>query len=221
MDNVRTMTNEDVRQLAWSAPSSPATVDFSSLPHEPRNPAAESATLGALMLSERCADALLPALRSDHFTSRPHQDTLEAIRTVHASGRPVDPLLVHDQLRRQGRLAWGNIKAATFIHACLEATYFPGHGDTYAAAVVECAARRRVLQAGIRIAQAAARGSGDLPDLMRLVAGELHAVADEVTAHEQVARPRSCPVPLGDAVEEVRQQLALNRRPPDAHQLSV
>jgi len=196
------MTDEDVRQLAWSGLSSPATVDFNSLPHEPRNPAAESATLGALMLSKRCADALLPALRSDHFTSRPHQDTLEAIRSVHASGRPVDPLLVHDQLRRHGRLAWGNIKAATFIHACLEATYFPGHGDSYAAAVVECAARRRVLQAGIRIAQAASRGTGELPDLMRLVASELHAVGDEVTVHEQLRVQRRRPIPLAEAIEE-------------------
>jgi replicative DNA helicase len=205
------MTDEDVRQLAWSAPSSPATVDFNSLPHEPRNPAAESATLGALMLSKRCANALLPVLRSDHFTSRPHQDTLEAIRTVHASRRPVDPLLVHDQLRRQGRVAWGNINAATFIHACLEATYFPGHGDSYAAAVVECAARRRVLKAGIRIAQAASRGTGELPDLMRLVASELHAVGDEVTVHEQLRVQRRRPIPLAEAIEETLPHLASAR----------
>jgi replicative DNA helicase len=216
------MTDEDIRHLAWSAPTSPATVDFNALPHEPRNPAAESATLGALMLSKRCADALLPVLRTEHFTSQPHQETLEAIRAVQLSGRPVDPLLVHDQLRRQGRLAWGNIKAATFVHACMEATYFPGHGESYASAVIECAARRRVLQAGIRIAQAAAHGTGELPELMRLVATELHGVADEATAHDQVARSRSRLVPLGDAVEEVRQKVELNRRTQDApHQLSV
>lgn len=201
------MTDEDVRQLAWSAPSSPATVDFNSLPDEPRNPAAESATLGALMLSKRCADALLPALRSDHFTSRPHQDTLDAIRSVHASGRPVDPLLVHDQLRRQGRLTWGNIKAATFIHACLEATYFPGHGDSYAAAVIECATRRRVLQAGIRIAQAAARGTGELPDLMRLVATEIHEAADCVSAHAAMAGPPRAPIQVGTVIDGLRRHL--------------
>lgn len=196
------MTDQHVRRLAWAEPSTPAIIDFRNLPHEPRNPAAESATLGALMLSKRCADALLPALRSDHFTSRPHQDTLEAIRVVHASERPVDPLLVHDQLRRHGRLAWGNIKAATFIHACLEATYFPGHGNSYAAVVVECAARRRILQAGIRIAQAASRGTGELPELMRLVASELHAVGDEITVHEQLRAQRTRPISLAAAIEE-------------------
>ena len=206
------MTDQDVRRLAWAEPSTPASVDFRTLPNEPRNPLAESATLGALMLSKACVDALLPALRPDHFTSRPHQDTLEAIRGVHASGHPVDPILVHDQLRRSGRVAWGNVKAATFVHACLEATYFPGHGASYAATVIDCAARRKVLQAGIRIAQAAARGAGDLPDLMHLVAAELHAVADEVTAHEQVRVSRRQPIPLSAAIEETLPQLTSVRQ---------
>jgi replicative DNA helicase len=206
------MTDQDARRLAFAGPSSPATVDFRSIPNEPRNPAAESATLGALMLSKACADALLPALQAEHFTSRPHQDTLEAIRAVHISGRPVDPILVHDQLRRGGRVAWGNIKATTFVHACLEATYFPGHGASYAATVIECAARRRVLQAGIRITQAAARGAGDLPDLMRLVASELHAVADEVTAHEQVRVSPRQPMPLAAAIAETLPQLTSVRQ---------
>jgi replicative DNA helicase len=202
------MTDEEVRRFAFAGPSSPAAVDFRNLPNEPRNPAAESATLGALMLSKACADALLPVLQTEHFTSRPHQDTLEAIRAVHASGRPVDPILVNDQLRRAGRVAWGSVKAATFIHACMEATYFPGHGSSYAATVIECAARRRVLQAGIRIAQAAARGTGELPDLMRLVASEIHAVADEVTAHEGVRRPQRQPIRLAAAINEAIPKLA-------------
>jgi replicative DNA helicase len=202
------MTDEEVRRFAFAGPSSPATVDFRNLPNEPRNPAAESATLGALMLSKACADALLPVLQTEHFTSRPHQDTLEAIRAVHASGRPVDPILVNDQLRRAGRLAWGNVKAATFIHTCMEATYFPGHGSSYAATVIECATRRRVLKAGIRIAQAAARGTGELPDLMRLVASEIHAVADEVAAHEGVRTPQRQPIRLAAAVDEAIPKLA-------------
>jgi replicative DNA helicase len=159
------------------------------------------------MLSKGCADSLLPVLWADHFTSRPHQDTLEAIRAVHEAGRPVDPLLVHDQLRKQGRLAWGNIKAAPFIHTCVEATYFPGHAHNYAAAVLECAARRRLLQAGIRIAQAAARGVPDLPELMRLVAAEVHAVSDQVSTHLRIDRVGRAPVPLSDAVAELREQL--------------
>ena len=205
------MTDEEVRQLAWSGPSAPATVDFRSLPAEPRNPAAESATLGALMLSKRCADDLLPILETEHFTSRPHQETLDAIRAVHASGRPVDPLLVHDQLRRQGRLAWGNVKAAPFIHACLEATYFPGHGDSYASAVIECAVRRRVLQAGIRIAQAAARGTGELPELMRLVSSEVHKVADQVALHEEIGKPAHAPVRVGTVMATLRPELERQR----------
>lgn len=198
------MTSEDVRRLALAAPSSPTTVDFRSLPNEPRNPAAESATLGALMLSKACADGLLPVLLPEHFTTRPHQDTLEAIRAVHSSGRPVDPILVHDQLRRQGRVAWGDNKAATFIHACLEATYLPGHGRSYAALVLEYAARRRVLQAGIRIAQLAATGGRELSDVMSFVAAEVHRLADCVSAHTTLSAPSEGPVRIGAVIDELR-----------------
>ena len=197
------MTDENVRRFALAGPSAPATIDFRNLPNEPRNPAAESATLGALMLSKRCADDLLPLLETSYFTSRPHQDTLDAIRNVHESERPVDPLLVHDQLRRQGRVTWGTIKAATFIHACIEATYFPGHGDSYASIVVECATRRRILQAGIRIAQAAARGVTELPDVMRLAAVEFHAVADQALTHENIRNSTRRPIRLADAITQL------------------
>lgn len=208
------MTDEDVRRLALAEPSAPGTVDFRNLPTEPRDPAAESATLGALMLSKACADALLPVLRSEHFTSRPHQDTLEAIRAVHASGRPVDPILVHDQLRRHGRIAWGNSKAATFIHACLEATYLPGHGRSYAALVLECAARRRVLQAGVRIAQVAATGARELSDVMSFVAAEVHQLADCVSVHTALSVPSEGPVRIGAVIDELRRKW--EPRAPDA-----
>lgn len=201
------MTNEDVRRLAWAAPSSPATIDFSTLPEEPSNPSAESATLGALMLSPRCVDQLLPVLRVDHFTSRPHQDTFAAIEAVHAAGKPVDPLLVNDELRKQGRISWGEVKASVFVHACLEATYFPGHGTSYAATVLEFAARRRILQAGVRIAQAAARGVAELPDLMRLVAGEVNETVDRVTLHEALVAAHRTPVRVGTVIDGLRAQL--------------
>jgi replicative DNA helicase len=201
------MTDQDVRQLAWAGLSSPAAVDFSHLPNEPRNPSAESATLGALMLSPRCVDQLLPVLRVDHFTSRPHQDTFAAIEAVHAAGKPVDPLLVNDELRKQGRISWGEVKVSVFVHACLEATYFPGHGTSYAAAVIECAARRRILQAGVRIAQAAARGATELPDLMRLVAGEVRDTVDRVAVHETLVAAHKTPVPVGTVIDGLRKQL--------------
>jgi len=158
------------------------------------------------MLSPQCASRLMPILQADHFTSRPHQDTFKAIEAVHAAGKPVDPLLVNDQLRRQGRICWGELKASVFLHACLEATYLPGHGVSYAALVIECAAQRRVLQAGIRIAQAAARRTGDLPDLMKFVATEIRDAADCVSSLGSIDVAVRAPVRLGTLLEDFRRQ---------------
>ena len=198
--------NDDLPRWAWSPGSTKITVDFRNMPREPRNPAAESATLGALMLSSHCVARLLPVLQPDHFTSRPHQDTFKAIEAIHDAGKPVDPLLVNDELRRQGRISWGELKASVFIHACLEATYLPGHGVSYAALVIESAARRRILQAGIRIAQASARGAGNLPDLMRFVAAEVKDSAECVASLGTIEAATRAPVPTGTLVEDFRRQ---------------
>jgi replicative DNA helicase len=198
--------SDDLPRWAWSPGSATITVDFRNLPNEPRTPAAESATLGALMLSSQCASRLIPILKPDHFTSRPHQDTFRAIDAVNAEGKPVDPLLVNDELRKQGRICWGELKASVFIHACLEATYLPGHGVSYAALVIECAAQRRVLQAGVRIAQAAARRTGDLPDLMKFVAAEVRDTADCVSSLGSIDGAVRAPVRLGTLLDDFRRQ---------------
>lgn len=177
--------SEDVRRLAWAEPATRITVDFRNLPKEPRNPAAESALLGALMLSKRCLDELLPVLRTEHFTSRRHQDIFHAIRELHRTARPVDPVLVNDELRRRGISGWGHVSAPLVVHACLEATYFPGHGDSYATIVLDNALRRRIVQAGVRIAQFAASGLGDGGDLLEKAKAELAISTPSVIGAER------------------------------------
>jgi hypothetical protein len=69
-----------------------------------------------------------------------------------------DPLLVASDLHSRGITRSGHIATPVFLQACLEATYFPGHGDAYAAMVLDNALRRRTVQAGVRITQLATSG---------------------------------------------------------------
>jgi replicative DNA helicase len=184
------------------------TVDFANLPDQPRFPAAESAVLGALMLSASSADKLLPILREEHFTSAPHRDTLAAVRALWERQEPIDPVLVHDQLRKDGHVTWGETKAALFIHQCVEATYFPGNGTSYATTVLEYAARRRTVEAGIRIAQAAAQGRAEPADLIKLIAQEVHDIAERTEVCEAVRATAIAPTLLIASIREaVDQQL--------------
>lgn len=211
---------ETESRSAWNGPPASMTVDFARLPEEPNFPAAETAVLGAVMLSPAAAAKLLPVLRSEHFTSQPHRDTLAAVHRLWERKQPIDPVLVHDQLRKDGHLTWGETKAALFIERCLEATYFPGNGTSYAMTVLEYAARRRAVQAGVRIAQAAARGSLELPELMKFVTTELRDLADAALAHQALAAPAMTPAPLGIVLGSVREELLTTRHAPDQSDLS-
>jgi replicative DNA helicase len=117
------------------------------------------------MLSTRRLDDPLPILRRYDFTSRPHQTTFDAIRKIHLSDRPVDPVLAHEQLRRRGT-RWGHTTAPLFVHSWLQATYFPDRGDSYATIVLDNALGRRIVQAGVHIAQVAATGTSDGRELL-------------------------------------------------------
>jgi len=58
---------------------------------------------------------------------------------------PVDPLTVHAELRRRGRLVFGERKAAVVLHDLLAATPTVANAGYYAAIVAEAAARRRAV----------------------------------------------------------------------------
>jgi replicative DNA helicase len=150
--------------------STPATnhrrVTTASLAVDPAFPEAEQATLGALMLSPSAADRLVPVLRESHFYYWQNAQVYAAIRDLHQQGRPVDPITVHAQLRETGRARLGERDAGVYLATCLEATYFPGRAADYAATVLDTAARRRLLQAGMRITQRANNPAGDTTELV-------------------------------------------------------
>jgi replicative DNA helicase len=195
----------------WDGPPASMTVDFANLPEQPSFPAAETAVLGAVMLSPTAAAKLMPILRTEHFTSRPHRDTLVAVRRLWERQQPIDPVLVHDQLRKDGHLMWGETKAALFIERCLEAAYFPGNGTSYATTVLEYAVRRRAVQVGVRIAQAAAGGRMELQDVMRLVADEVSGLANEVSTKDTLAAGAIAPTRIGPVIRELRDELEVKR----------
>ncbi len=162
----------------------------------PADEPAEQAVLGAILLSPDVAGNLLPRLRPEQFHRPAHGELLGVMQHLHERGEPVDPLTVHAELRRRGRLQFGERKAAVVLHDLLAVTPTVANARYYAGIVAETAARRRAVEAGVRLAQVAAAGHGDLDQLMSDAVHELACVRAAVDRHHSLVAPgREQPVP--------------------------
>lgn len=165
--------------------------------HEPpQDIPAEQAVLGAILLSAEVARGLLPQLRAEQFYRPAHGELLGVMQHLHERGEPVDPLTVHAELRRRRRLEFGERKAAVVLHDLLAATPTVANAGYYAAIVAEAAARRRAVEAGVRLAQLAGGGRGDLDELMSLAVQELACVRAAVERHHALVPPVREPSPV-------------------------
>jgi replicative DNA helicase len=155
------------------------------IPHDLR---AERAVLGAVLLNPVVAAQLLPLLKPGHFYRPWHGQLLEAAQALHRAGSPVDPITVHDELRRRGLRGEPGRSCGVLIHDLLEAVPVTSSGSHYARIVLEQSARRRLVQAGVKLVQLAQQppdGPGDLDELMRDVVQELACVRAAVDTYHR------------------------------------
>jgi replicative DNA helicase len=157
------------------------------LPHGreplPSDIPAEQAVLGAILLSAEAARELLPVLRAEQFYRPAHSELLGVMHHLHDRKVPVDPLTVHAELRRRGRLQFGGRNAAVVLHDLIAATPTVANARYYAGLVTEAAVRRRAVEAGVRIVQLAGAGHGDVDELMSDAIREVARVRTAVECH--------------------------------------
>lgn len=162
-------------------------------PPVPQDIEAERAVLGAILLNPTVASQLLTILKPHHFYRPWHGQLLEAAQALHTGGRPVDPIAVHAELRRRGNHGEPGRNSGVLIHDLLAAVPVTASGPHYAQIVLEHAARRRLVQAGVKLVQLAQNpcgGNGDLDEVMRDVVQEIACVRAAVdTYHRTQPRP--------------------------------
>src|SRR4051794_34928537 len=84
-------------------PRRPAVVPFHAddrLP--PQNVEVEKSVLGALLLDNDALHEVMPLLRPEDFYRDSHQTIFRAIRTLYDQGKPVDLLILTEELKREG-----------------------------------------------------------------------------------------------------------------------
>jgi hypothetical protein len=151
----------------------------------PHDVAAEEAALGAALLSAEARATVLEQLGQDDFYRPAHRTVYAAIRLLADRGDPVDPITVNAELTRQGALA--DVGGAPFLHTLTAAVPTVAHAGHYAARIVELATLRRLIDAGIHIAQLGHEDAMDAAAAVELARAIFEEVAGRVLATADAA----------------------------------
>jgi replicative DNA helicase len=116
----------------------------------PHDLEAEQATLGAAMLSADALATVLTQLDADDFYRPAHRTVYATLADLHARGDRADVVTVGASLDRRRALA--DVGGAPFLHTLVASVPTVAGVGQYAARVAELAVRRRLIDAGVRIA---------------------------------------------------------------------
>ncbi|MBC7678309.1 MAG: hypothetical protein H7233_04885 [Pseudorhodobacter sp.] len=153
----------------------------------PSAPLAERAVLGSVMLWPAVADRLLPFTYEHYFSHPFHRQVLASVKRLHARRAPTDPTAVLTDLHAHGFRHVGAADAGVVLHDLLVAAWTPESGAHHLTVLCEYAARRRVVEAGVRLIQQGQRRDTDVPTLMRAVGAEYGKIRAEVNRHDRAS----------------------------------
>lgn len=153
-------------------------------PRPPHDVQAERAILGAMMLASQAIPDVSGAMSPcDHYQPA-HETIHRAILTLHEQDRPVDPITLSHYLAAKGDLRRAG--GTTYLHAAIDAVPTTAHASYYAEIVHELAERRRLIQTGNRLVQAASAPDATADDVREALA----------LGESQVPDTWSDPIPL-------------------------
>lgn len=143
----------------------------------PHDLAAEEAVLGAMLLSrDAVAEVLESGLRGTDFYRPPHETIFDVIVDMYGRGEAHDPIAVVGVLREAGEL--GRVGGGPRLQELAAALPSVPAVVMYAEIVMEQARRRRLVEVGTRLTQAAYSGQGKA---MRIADGATQAIQDAVS----------------------------------------
>lgn len=151
---------------------------------------AERAVLGAAMLDSTVIDECATVITGTDFYNPRHGPIWYALRTLHASGRPCDPIALLDELRTRSVLREGDIDAIYLVQ-CIEAAPTAANGPHYAGIVARLAVQRNFGDAGTRMRQVAERESFADPAALDRALSDVRELISDVETRTTSATVRT------------------------------
>lgn len=141
----------------------------------------EEALAGSLILDPDARDEALPVLRLEDVQCPKVAAVIDAIRTLHESSRPVDPVMIAKTLVE--RKKWGTLVTATDLARMQGAAVNGAHATHYVQMVTDAATIRCAAAAGQRLSRVAMEAT-DVSQVTLAASEALGAVIDREAERE-------------------------------------
>lgn len=152
-------------------------------------PEAEAALLGSVLLDNQALDDVGHLVRPQDFASSAHQTIYEVMVYLRKSGKPIDSVILHDELLKRNFL--DRVGGPEYLAKVLEAVPSPANAVYYAQQVRTCADARvaeidllggldRIRQPGI---------NGERREILRDLGQQLIHLTGEMPAAQFTAKP--------------------------------
>jgi replicative DNA helicase len=142
----------------------------------PNDLQAEQATLGSMLLSANALETVRQTLSSPDFFRPAHQIVFEHITEMHKQSIPVDAVTLNERLVASAQIA--KVGGAPYLHTLLASVPTAANAGHYARIVRAKAVRRRLIEAGTRIAQIGREGEDEAQGATERALREVEAVRD-------------------------------------------
>lgn len=149
----------------------------------PHDLAAEQSVLGGMLLSRDAITHVARALAPSDFYKPAHETIYRTICDLNAAGDPVDPITVTAELTSRQQI--DRVGGPAYLHSLVQAVPTAANAEYYAGIVHDRAVRRRMVEAGTRIAQMGYAADADVDELTTAARKEV----EEATAARRAGEP--------------------------------
>jgi replicative DNA helicase len=129
----------------------------------PQSREAERGVLGAMLRDPDAIDDIARLLSEEDFYFDCHQRIFRAIAGIHASGKPVDLVLVHESLKRSQELA--DVGGVAYLAELWDLVPTAANAEYHAGIIRDCSLRRAVIHAANEAARDAFDGAAPGEDV--------------------------------------------------------
>ncbi|GFH34333.1 replicative DNA helicase [Streptomyces pacificus] len=163
----------------------------------PQDLDAEQCVLGGMLLSKRAIAEVVEILDADDFYRPAHETVFRAVLDLYGKNEPADSITTSNYLRELGVL--GKVGGPAYINELVRSVPTAANAGYYAEIVRDCAVRRRIVEAGIRITEIGYNGEGEAQEAQDAAQAELNAVT--------TVREEADSALIGEDLEDVIEEL--------------
>ncbi len=140
----------------------------------PHSDAAEQAVLGAMLIDSRCIPQVVEVLRPEDFYTRQHQEVYEAVYSMFALSKKIDPVTVQEQMRQDGTYVEETTRS--FLLQLMDVTPTAANVMEYVEIVRDKALLRRVAETADEITAMIGEGSGTGSQVLEAAEQRIYAI---------------------------------------------